>query len=88
MTFFLILCLRSSDNLEPWPFMVFLSPEEIVVMLTQQSHPLLLYIALSLYVALSLIVMVLPLCYNLHYMSHVSHLYFLLSSLMQSYIRI
>ena len=29
--FFLILCLRSRDNLEPWPLMAFLlSPEEIV----------------------------------------------------------
>ena len=28
--FFLILDLRSRDNLEPWPLMAFLPPEEIV----------------------------------------------------------
>ena len=32
MPFFLILCLRSRDNLEPWLLMAFLlSPEEIFV---------------------------------------------------------
>ena len=29
--FFLILCLRSRDNLEPWPLMAFLLPSEEIV---------------------------------------------------------
>ena len=29
--FFLILCLRSRDNLEPWPIMAFLLPREEIV---------------------------------------------------------
>ena len=36
LPFFLILCLRSRDNFEPWPLMAFLlPPEEIVYYLYQ-----------------------------------------------------
>ena len=39
MPFFLILCLRSRDNLEPWPLMAFLlPPEEIVYYHYQLQH--------------------------------------------------
>ena len=31
MPFFLILCLRSRDNLEPWPLMAFLLPPKEIV---------------------------------------------------------
>ena len=31
MPFFLILCLKSRDNLEPWPLMAFLRPSEEIV---------------------------------------------------------
>ena len=42
MPFFLILCLRSRDNLEPWPLMAFLLPPEEIVYYHYQKEYIIL----------------------------------------------